>query len=205
MKRALPMIVLSCVTCLAQPRESRTERYREARRLYYLGADGDSKKYRDADTLFTQLYAQDPKNPRLEVYYGSLRLVEASRTWALWKKNSLSQEGIQLLDAAVDSAPDDLEIRFVRAATTYELPAFFHRREQSRQDFDYLVERAEKAARSGAFDPRLAAACFYYKAEFLKSGGKSAQAVALWKEATALAPGSRAARESAEELRRSQG
>ncbi len=174
--------------------------FKQARALYYEGADGDKQAYERADQLFSKLYKQVGQTPSIEAYYGSLRLLEASHTWALWKKNSLSREGVRLMDQAVIAAPNDLDIRFVRAATTYQLPAFFHLRAQSEQDFKYLAERAEKAAASGLLEPRLAAASLYFHAEFLREESKKDAAVAFWKKAIQLAPASRAARDSRQEL-----
>ncbi len=177
-----------------------TPAFKQARTLYFQGADGDSKAYDRADQLFSQLREKHPNSPRIQVYYGSLRLVAASHTWLLWKKNALSREGIELMDAAVTAVPSDLEVRFVRAATTYDLPGFFHRKEQSAQDFAYLAERAPAAARSGALEPRLAAASLYYHGVFLQESGKPDAARSAWNQAVALAPQSRAARESREKL-----
>ena len=102
----------------------------------------------------------------------------------------------------VASAPENLEIRFVRAVTSYNLPGFFHRREQCESDFNFLCQRAERAAREGRFDPRLAAASLYYRAEFLREHGQNQQAIQCWKEAIRLAPQSRAAHDAASELNR---
>ena len=176
--------------------------FTQARALYYQGADGNQKAYDQADKLFSQLRRQSPDDPRIKVYYGSLRLLEASHTWAVWKKNSLSKQGIELMDSAVKGAPDDLEVRFVRAATTYELPSFFHLKQQSADDFADLARQAVEAARKGSLEPRLAAASLYYHAEFLRDQSETENARQSWKEAIALAPHSRAARDSREELKR---
>ena len=179
--------------------------FTQARTLYYQGADGNKDAYAQSDKLFTQLHRQSPGNPRVEVYFGSLRLLEAAHTWALWKKNSLSKQGIQLMDAAVEAAPRDLEIRFVRAATTYELPSFFHRKQQSAEDFADLAKYAVQAAHNGSLEPRLAAASLYYHAEFLHEQSQTEQARQAWKLAIQLAPDSRAARDSREELKKVNG
>lgn len=184
--------------------------FQQARELYYQGAPGNKQAYEEADKLFTELYRQRGNDSRIKVYYGSLRLLEASHTWVLWKKNGLSREGIQLMDSAVSEAPDDLEVRFVRAATTYDLPAFFHRKQQSERDFDFLVERflaehSAAAARGGALEPRLAAASLYYHGEFLQDAGKKDAAVASWKQAIVIAPRSRAAGQSRDALKKAGG
>lgn len=131
---------------LAEPGDLPPE-FKHARDLHYQAVDGNKQGYEQADKLFTELYRQYGRDARIRVYYGSLRLLEASHTWALWKKNELSKEGIQLMDSAVHDASGDLEVRFVRAATTYDLPGFFHRKAQSERDFDFLAERAEAAVR----------------------------------------------------------
>lgn len=179
--------------------------FKQARHLYFQGSDGDKKAYGQADEQFSELYRQHRNDPRVQVYYGSLQLVEAAHTWALWKKNALSREGIELMDKAVASAPSDLEVRFIRAATTYDLPGFFHRREQSEQDFAYLADRAETAAKKGTLEPRLAAASLYFHGAFLRDAHKLEAATAAWKDAIAIAPQSRAARESREALNKSDG
>lgn len=178
-------------------------RFAEARKLYFQGSDGDKAAYSEADKQFSQLYRQHRNEPRVKIYYGSLRLLEASHTWALWKKNSLSREGILLMNEAVATAPSDLEVRFIRAATTYDLPSFFHLREQSEQDCAYLADRAERAAKTGELEPRLAAASLYFRGVFLRDARNSDAAATAWRKAIALAPQSRAARESKEALNKS--
>ncbi len=189
------VLLISAATPSSLPSEFTT-----ARKLYYAGSDGDKKAYDEADKLFDKLHAQDAHAPLIEAYYGSLRLLEASRTWAIWRKNSLSKQGIGEMDSAVQSAPGNLEVRFVRAVTTYRLPSFFGRKEQSKQDFQYLAGRAVTAAHSGQLEPRLAAASLYYHGQFLKENNKLQAAIASWNQAVALAPQSRAAQESREAL-----
>lgn len=176
--------------------------FERARTLYFEGTNGNQSAYHQADELFTALYAAHERSPRIQVYYGSLRLLEAAHTWMLWKKHALSKQGIELMDAAVAAVPNDLEVRFVRAATTFELPPFFHRRTQSEQDFKFLSDRAEDAVREKTLDPKLAAASLYFYAEFMREAKKEEVAAAFWKRAIHLAPASRAARDSEEELKK---
>lgn len=181
---------------------SSTDEFLRARSLYYKGSDGDKDAYEQAAKLFENLHSQNPNDPRITVYTGSLCLWEASHTWALWKKNGLSKEGIELMDSAVQSNPDDLEIRFVRAVTDYSLPSFFHRREQAQQDFALLAPQASAAATAGKLEPRLAAASLYFQGMFLHDSGKDKAAEDAWKQAISISPESRAARDSAEELKK---
>lgn len=182
------------VVCLARGNhEKLPSEWQKARTFYYRGIDGDRAVYEAATRLFSQFYRDDQCVPLIQVYYGSLRLLEAGRTWALWKKNALSREGIRLMDDTVSAQPDNLEIRFVRAATTYHLPGFFHRKQQSKEDFAFLARFAVKAAQTGRLEPRLAAASLYFHGEFLEEAGRKDLASASFRRAIQLAPGSPAA------------
>jgi tetratricopeptide (TPR) repeat protein len=196
MKFVIPLL-LSCLTLTAA-----SDEFNKARTLYYRGSDGDKTAYEQAAKLFDALHAKNPTDPRTEVYTGSLRLWEAAHTWELWRKNTLSKEGIGMLDSAVEADPQSLEIRFVRAVTYYSLPSFFHRREQSAQDFTLLATHAPAAASDGELEPRLAAASLYFHGLFLRDSSQDKAAKDAWREAISVAPDSRAARDSAEELKK---
>lgn len=178
-----------------------TEQIHQAKNLYYQGIYGDKAASEKSDRFFTELHKQLPNDPLVTVYYGSLRLLEAQHTWALWKKNSLSKQGVQLMDNAVSAAPNDFEIRFVRAATDFNLPSFFKRKQQAQSDFDFIVQRAEEAARQGSFEPRLAAASFVYYGDLCKEQSRLKEAADAWKTAIRIAPDSHAGRAAADRLR----
>ena len=105
------------------------------------------------------------------------------------------------MDDAVSAKPENLEIRFVPAVATYHLPGFFHRREQSKQDFACVARRAVNAARTGAFEPQLAAASLYFRGEFLKQAGEEHMAIASWRSVIDIAADSRAAQGARERLK----
>jgi tetratricopeptide (TPR) repeat protein len=196
MKFVIPFVLASLTLTAA------SDEFNKARTLYYRGSDGDKTAYEQAAKLFDALHARNPTDPRIEVYTGSLRLWEAAHTWALWKKNTLSKEGIAMIDSAVEADPQSLEVRFVRAVTDYSLPSFFHRRKQSDQDFTRLAAHAPIAASDGKLEPRLAAASLYFHGLFLRESSQDEAAKDAWREAISVAPDSRAARDSAEELKK---
>lgn len=177
-----------------------SSQFAKARAAYFEGVSGNQKQVDEAAKLFDSLHAECLKEPAVLAYWGSLKLLQASRTWAIWRKNSLSREGLTAVDEAVQHAPGNLEIRFVRAATTYDLPGLFHREEQCRSDFAYLASRVEQAARDGRLDPKLAAAALYYEGEFQHRDSRNQDAMRDWKVAIRIAPESRAARQSTEAL-----
>ena len=139
-------------------------------------------------------------NPLVSVYFGSLRLIEAQHTWALWKKNALSKEGIQLMDQAVAAAPGNLEVRFVRGATERELPGFFGRKAQAKEDIAAIV-RNPGAQSAKVLEPRLAAASFYYYALDCLDVGKKSEADTALRTAVRIAPDSHSGHMAAEKLK----
>ncbi len=139
-----------------------------ARLAYYADLEGKREADGEARERFAALMREHPHDSTLEAYSGSLELLEAARTWAVWRKHTLSMDGLQEMDAAVEANPADLEARFVRALTTWHLPFFFHRREQAEADLLYLGPRAEQAVHTGALPPELAAAALDYWGQVLQ-------------------------------------
>ncbi len=163
---------------------SYAERLASARSAYFRDVGGEHDADAAARQQFNALHRDHPNDPVVSAYSGSLELLEAARTWALWKKHMLSQEGLAEMDAAVSAAPDNLEARFVRALTTWHLPFFFHRKAQAESDLAAIAPRAEQASRSGVLPPPLAAAALDYYGQVLagredRSGAQRAFEAAL--------------------------
>ncbi len=147
-----------------------------ARAAYYAALQGKSDAAEQARERFAALVREHPQDPTLRAYSGSLELLEAARTWAFWRKHTLSVEGLHTMDAAVDADPGDLEARFVRALTTWHLPFFFGRKQQAEADLQFLGPRAEQAAHTGALPPPLAAAALDYWGQVLADRGDAPRA-----------------------------
>jgi hypothetical protein len=171
-----------------------------ARRLYYEGIAGNKEALAESDRLFTGLRQTAPASSLVRAYYGSHRLLAAAKAWAPWEKYALSKEGLTELDAAVASAPHETEVRFVRAMTTYHLPFFFGRRDQSAEDFAQLAEQAPQAVHAGKLPPSLAAAALYHHGVLRAEVSDLSSARGAWEQAAALAPDSVAGRDAAKQL-----
>ena len=173
MRRVLGVsLTIAAVTipCGAADQGTQPPWYRDlvaARAPYYAGVNGNRDAIVDAKQRFAALEQQHPHDPTLEAYQGSLELIEASHTWALSRKHALSVEGIELMDLAVNTDPNNLEARFVRALTTWHLPFFFHRKEIAENDLLFLGPRSEQAARNGTLPPNIAATALDYWGQVL--------------------------------------
>ena len=138
-------IFLACCTVL-QAADTFEQRLAEARVQYFADLQGNRAAADKARASFAALSRDYPGNPVVDAYSGSLELLDAARTWAIWDKRRLANEGLQKMDQAVNRAPGDLEARFIRAASTWHLPFFYKRREQAASDFAVIAPQAEAAA-----------------------------------------------------------
>jgi hypothetical protein len=142
-------------------------RLAEARTQYFADLQGNRAAADKARASFASLSRDYPGDPVVDAYSGSLELLDAARTWAIWDKRRLANEGLKKMDQAVNRAPGDLEARFIRAASTWHLPFFFKRREQAASDFTMIAPQAEAAAAKGTLPPELAAAALDYYGQVL--------------------------------------
>jgi hypothetical protein len=143
------------------------QRIAMARASYFKDIEGDHDAHERAREQFAALAKERPGDTVVQAYIGSLDLLDAARTWALWNKHVLSQQGLRELDQAVEHDPANLEARFIRAATTWHLPSFFHRHEQAESDLAYIAPRAAAAAAKGTLPPQLGAAALDYYGQVL--------------------------------------
>jgi len=100
------------------------QRLAEARTQYLDYLQGNRSAGDKARATFKMLSHDYPGNSVVDAYSGSLELLDAAHTWALWDKRRLANEGLARIDQAVNRAPGDLEARFIRAASTWHLPFF---------------------------------------------------------------------------------
>jgi hypothetical protein len=174
--------------------------FEAAKKLYYEAVVGDGGALKRASEIFESMHGEMPRDPLIAAYFGSTRLLQASKTLAVWKKGKLSQQGLELVDRAVGIAPENLEVRFVRAASTFHLPGFFNRKDQSRADFEWLSARVKHAAGVGTLDRRLAAAALYHHGLFREDAGDRSGARQAWSDAVRISADSRAGRDAKSKL-----
>ena len=177
------------------------QRLVEARRQHFAGLQGDHAAADKAHTSFAALSREFPGDPVVEAYSGSLELLDAARTWAIWNKRKLANDGLAKMDQAVSRAPGNLEARFIRAASTWHLPFFYKRREQAADDFTYIAPRAEAAAAKGTLPPELAAAALDFYGQVLIDRSDSHGAKQAFEAAVRVDSSSPGGRDASKRLR----
>ena len=179
------------------------QRLDSARADYFAGIDGDGSATDRAQQAFAALARDHPRDATVMAYSGSLELIEAARTWAVWNKHKLATEGLAKLDNSLQLAPDNLEVRFIHGETSWHLPFFYHRKESAERDFAYIAPRAESAVRRGAFKPPLAAAALDRYGRILEDQNDSHGARTAYQAAVRVDSGSPAGQDASRRLRSS--
>jgi tetratricopeptide (TPR) repeat protein len=162
----------------------------EAKDLFYLAVTGDHQALPDAQKILRQLGGADSPDPEVVAYTGAADLLQANHSDSVFEKVRLAREGLDLQDKAVKDAPDNLEVRFLRGVTDYQLPDFLGRHEIGVQDLDFVAHVAEDAVRAGRLDKRAASAALVYHGKALEAKYQIPQAVAAWQAAVRISPDS---------------
>jgi predicted negative regulator of RcsB-dependent stress response len=204
---ALSAVLLLPLVILASPDTERdrhlyVERLTVARAAYFkVVTSGDEAASQQAHQALDQLDRAFPNDPVAKAYQGSLQLLDVAHSWAVWNLHKQANDGLAKLDQAVAEAPDEPEARFIRAATSWHLPSFYHRKAQSEADFALLASRAERDAREGRLPPELAAAAYSYWGQILVNRSDKAGARTAFESAMRISATSPAGQEAAKRLK----
>lgn len=172
----------------------------EAKDLFYRSVAGDRAVLPRAQQILHDLGGGQARDPKIVAYAGAAELLQASRSQNFFEKAHLGQEGIALEDRALAAAPGDLEVRFLRGVTFYQLPPFLGRKEAGINDLTYVAQVAEAAARDGRLDPRAASADLVYYGKTREESYDEAGALAAWRAALRIDPNSQAGRDAIKHL-----
>jgi hypothetical protein len=163
-------------------------RLKAARTAYFkVIVSNDEAADNEAHAALAAFEHEYPEDPVGKAYQGSLELLDAAHSWAIWNLHKQAADGLSLLDQAVAQAPDEPEARFIRAATSWHLPFFYHRKAQCEADFALLASRAEADVRAGRLLPELGAAAFNYWGQILMGRGDTAGAKTAFATAVRIA------------------
>jgi tetratricopeptide (TPR) repeat protein len=153
---------------------------------YDEGANNDEKAVILAEGYFKRLLAIDPSHATARVVYGSVLTMKARD--ALWPTTRLSyaKAGNREMDAAVEMAPKDAQVRFARAINNFHMPAFMGREEIVQEDLAWLWQQAQLADSKLNVGQKqtVALSCGLT----LQKKDKIDEALQIWRAGLALAP-----------------
>ncbi len=111
----------------------------QGRTLYHLSVD-DKDMVRPALHIFEEIQNRFPElKGKAMCYIGSLYALKGKHAFWPFRKLSWVKKGLAVMDSALQYAPDDIEIRFIRGSTMFFLPSFFDREHDALQDFHRIL------------------------------------------------------------------
>lgn len=145
------------------------------------------------------LSAIQDESPVAKAYYGSLITLEAEQCAAqkdVLKALKLLSDGTKLMDAAVKTAPDLSDIRFLRMENSYEVSqgSPLNRYKVMKQDIDWLD------ARKDTFTAKEQGVIELYKGLYFARAKKLDVAMSAFDECIRLSPGSPEAGEAQKQI-----
>lgn len=161
-----------------------------AKDLFFQSVAGDKEALPQAQQILEELGGGASPDAEVVAYTGAAELLEANRASMVWDKVRLAREGLDLQDKAVKDAPDNLEVRFLRGVTDYQLPEFLGRHDLGVEDLAAVAKVAENASRAGRLDKRAASAALVYHGKALEQKYKIPEAIAAWQAAVRISPDS---------------
>lgn len=113
-------------------------------KLHELAHKGDKEALQLACDLFKKATKAYPDDQLLKAYYADCFSLTARDKENYWEAFAAPQKAKKILDKAVNSDPDNIQIRLLRAYHSFRLPeAFFSRTTTAMADFKYLIQRYE--------------------------------------------------------------
>ena len=106
----------------------------------YIEAINDNKK---SEALYKELSAIAKPDALILAYLGSAQAIRAKHAWNPVNKMSYLKQGSKTLDAAVNTAPNNLEVRFLRFSLEHFLPPFLGYSKHLETDKDKILELLE--------------------------------------------------------------
>jgi hypothetical protein len=162
---------------------------------------GDKKEAKALTADLEKWVEEQPNNFLLQAYLGSIYTVDSRDAWIGPSKLTFLRKGGQWLDGAVNSAPDNPAVRFVRAIDYYELPSIFGKAQVARDDFATLLKQIDGEVKSPyALNTETQQAIYFYAGKCSYQLSQYPQAKDAWVRGYKLAPNSVLGKQIGDEL-----
>jgi hypothetical protein len=96
------------------------------------------------DSLYTNLNGISKKTPLITAYLGALQALKAKNSWNPYNKVKFLTLSDKTVEQAVNSSPNDLEIRFVRFSIQTNLPKFLGLSKDLPADKDLIIHQIKQ-------------------------------------------------------------
>ena len=158
-----------------------TPSIQEAKWLHDQALHASRKEVEDSEKRLFELLEKEPHNQLLRAYTGSLLTIKSGKSLPGPAALRIFNEGVRMMNQAVENAPTDVNVRLIRAINHLELPAFFNKKKQSRDDFNWLLSEIKSA--KNELVPDITASVIYYYAGLSEYHyGDKKNASNIWRE-----------------------
>lgn len=164
---------------------------------YEKAAAGDEAAAEKAYECFDKAFSLDSGNAVALVYRGAVMVQRAQFSWWIPTKFSRVKQGGHDMDWAVSMAPNDMNVRLMRAMTSLTLSGIFSKLRTAIEDFDVLLANAELPKQT--FE--LQSAIYYYSGLAYRRDDQIGKAKSCFQKAVFILPGSETAEKAKEELK----
>lgn len=107
-----------------------------------LGSTGDAESVIKAIDFFQKALDMEPSNNELKAWLGSATNMRARDAWMTDKMKYVSK-GMALMNAAVTSEPENINIRLTRANSCLYMPSFLGKDNIAVSDFEFVAARLQ--------------------------------------------------------------
>ncbi|MCJ7646088.1 tetratricopeptide repeat protein [bacterium] len=160
--------------------------------LYHnLGVEGDKKAVKRAKNLFEKLLELEPQNIEALAWYGSVLTLKGRDILFPISKLGYVNNGIEKMDKAVELAPDNVNVRMIRAHNSLNLPGMFHRIKVAINDFEHLLSLSQKSPQE--FSKGLLVEIYLGLGNAYKKKGDTIKARENWQKIVEVLPNSKEA------------
>jgi tetratricopeptide (TPR) repeat protein len=168
--------------------------------LHEKAEKGDKHATKELIVLLEASSRQNPDNFLLLAYLGSSYTLASRDAFPGPSKLNYLKDGLKTMDRAVEAAPDQPAVRFIRAINNFHLPSFVNRRDNARKDFQILVSQLEKGDHGLSDSTRQA--IFYFAGLAFKQTKQNENARKIWEKALSIDAHSELANKIQHELKR---
>jgi tetratricopeptide (TPR) repeat protein len=130
------------------------------------------------------LHKEKPTNSLIQAYLGSAYTLASRDAFPGPKKMEHLKVGLKTMDKAVESDPENIPTRFIRAVNNYNLPTFINRRDNAREDFEILLSQIKK--KPDQLNPLTNQAIYYYAGLSFKQLSRKDEARSAWEDGLRL-------------------
>ena len=170
--------------------------FKEGEKYYKKALAGDKEAVDKAVEFLEKALKLNPKSALAMAYLGSAYTLKGRDAPRPWDKMKFTKKGIALLDKAVRLDPENIRVRLERGINSLALPEFFGRLNVAKEDFDFLLKKAEK----GELPSDLSQFIYYQSGRVYFKLGDYQRAASLWEKAVKINEKSEYGRKAKEEL-----